>query len=98
MLVEYLSFMRPLEVFYCEKFNFKGAVDLNEFLWADYRKGIWDGEFLSDHLQIYLQENGMSALGLREYRQVTIAFMKKHLKYREDDIYSFLDAQAGHGG
>jgi len=33
------------------------------FLWADYRKGIWDGEFLSDRLQLYLQENGMRALG-----------------------------------
>jgi len=40
MLAEYLSFVRPLEVFFCEKFNFKRAADLNEFLTISYRMQI----------------------------------------------------------
>ncbi len=97
MLAEYLCFVRPLEVFFSEKFHYAGASDLNEFLWADYCKGIWDGDRLSTRLQIYLSENGMRALGLQEYRQVATAFMKRHLKYNaDDDINTFLDAQSGH--
>jgi hypothetical protein len=97
MVAEYLCFVRPLEVFFSEKFHFHGAGDMNEFLWADYRKGIWDGDFLSDRLQIYTSQHGMHGLGLQEYRQVATAFMKKHLKYHgDDDINLFLDAQAGH--
>ena len=50
MLAEYLSIVRPLEVLLSEKFKCKGAADLNEFMWADYKKGVWDGEFLSNLL------------------------------------------------
>ena len=32
MLAEYLSVVRPLEVFFSEKFGCGGASDLNEFL------------------------------------------------------------------
>ena len=59
MLAEYLSVVRPLEVFFSNKFNYEGAADLNEFLWADYRKGVWDGEFLSDRLQISTSRHGI---------------------------------------
>jgi hypothetical protein len=97
MLAEYLCFVRPVEVFFSDKFHHAGAADLNEFLWADYRKGIWDGDRLSARLQEHMVENGMHGLGLREYRQVATAFMKRHLKYNADtDINTFLDAQAGH--
>ena len=48
MLAEYLSVVRLFEVFLSEKFKCKGAVDLNEFMWADHKKGVWDGKFLSD--------------------------------------------------
>jgi hypothetical protein len=97
ILAEYLCVVRPLEVFFSEKFNYKGANDLNEFMWADYRKGIWDGEFLSDRLQIYTSGHGMHGLGFQEYRQVAIAFMEKHLKYKADEFEdSVLDMQAGH--
>lgn len=97
MMAEYLSVVRPLEVFFSEKFEFRGAMDLNEFMWADYRKGIWDGEFLSDRLQIYTREHGMHGLGLQEYRQVAIAFMEKHVKYNMEDFEEcLLDIQAGH--
>jgi hypothetical protein len=83
-----------------EMFNTKGKEDLKEFLWADYRKGIWDGEFLSDLLKQYTSKYGMHALGFRDYRQVATAFMEKHLKYKLDEIGlqmdAFLDLQAGH--
>jgi hypothetical protein len=36
MLAEYLCFVRPVEVFFTDKFHYAGAADLNEFLWADY--------------------------------------------------------------
>ena len=98
MLAEYLSVVRPLEVFFSEKFGCEGASDLNEFLWADYRKGVWDGDFLSDRLQISTSSHGMHGLGFQEYRQVATAFMEKHLKHREDDAESWLDIQAGHSG
>ena len=100
MLAEYLSVVRPLEVFFSEKFGCEGASDLNEFLWADSKKGLWTGDFLSDLLKIYTSENGMHGLGFREYRQVATAFMEKHLKYQMDEtegnLNSMLDAQAGH--
>ena len=62
----------------------------------DYRKGIWDGDFLSDRLQISMSGHRMHGLGFQEYRQVATAFMEKHLKHREDDSDSWLDLQAGH--
>jgi hypothetical protein len=96
ILAEYLSVVRPLEVFFSEKYGCEGASDLNEFLWADYRKGIWDGDFLSDRLQISTSGHGIHGLGFQEYRQVATAFMEKHLKHREDDSDSWLDLQAGH--
>ena len=34
----------------------------------------------------------MRALGFREYRQVTTAFMEKHLKYKVTDVTLSLDA------
>ena len=40
MLAEYLSVVRPLEVFFSKKYGCEGGSDLNEFLWVDYRKGI----------------------------------------------------------
>lgn len=91
--------MRPLEIFLSHKFNCKGANDLNEFLWADYRKGRWNGEFLSDLLKITTSQHKMQALGFRDYRQVAGAFMEKHLKYKTKDIRglnAILDLQAGH--
>jgi hypothetical protein len=99
MLAEYLALIRPLEIFLSHKFNYKGADDLNEFLWADYKKGRWDGEFLSDLLKITTSEHKMQALGFRDYRQVALAFMEKHLKYKVKDIKglnAILDLQAGH--
>lgn len=100
MLAEYLSIVRSLEVLLSEKFNCKGAADLNEFMWADHKKGVWDGEFLSSLLQIYTSEYGMRGLGFQEYRQIATAFMEKHLKYKVDDsdnmLNAFLDIQAGH--
>jgi hypothetical protein len=96
LLAEYLSVVRPLEVFFSEKYGCDGASDLNEFLWADYRKGVWDGDFLSDRLQISTSGHGMHGLGFQEYRQVATAFMERHLKHREDDSDSWLDIQAGH--
>jgi len=47
MIAEYLTLVRPLEVFLSTKFNCNGKDDLKEFLWADYRKGRWNGEFLT---------------------------------------------------
>jgi len=89
-----------MEVFLSRKFNCKGAEDLNEFLWADYKKGLWNGEFLSDLLKIQTTNHGMHGLGFREYRQVATAFMEKHLKYKVDEsqwnMSAILDLQAGH--
>ena len=96
MLAEYLSVVRPLEVFFSEKFGCEEASDLNEFLWTDYRKEVWNGDFLSDRLQISTSSHGMHGLGFQEYRQVATAFMKKHLKHRENDAESWLDIQTGH--
>ena len=85
---------------YLEIFNTKGREDIKEFLWSDYRKGIWDGEFLSDLLKQYTCKYGMHGLGFREYRQVAIAFMEKHLKFSLDEmglgLNAILDLQAGH--
>jgi hypothetical protein len=83
MLVEYLSVVRPLDVVFSEKFSCKGDVHLNEFLWADYRKGVWDCDFLSDRWRVNTSEHGM----------------QKHLKYRVDESegnLNLLDVQAGH--
>ena len=60
---------------FSNKFNCKGRNDLCEFLWADYKKGIWTGEYLSDLLKIHTSKNNMRALGLREYRKIAVAFM-----------------------
>ena len=98
-MAEYLTIVRPLEVFLSHKFNCKGANDLNEFLWADYKKGRWNGEFLSDLLKLTTTDYNMPALGFRDYRQVATAFMEQHLKYKIKNIQglnSILDRQGGH--
>jgi len=99
ILAEYLTIVRPLEIFLSQKFNCKGAHELNEFLWADYEKGRWNGEFISDLLKITCSQHKMQPLGFRDYRQVAQAFMEKHLKYKVKDIQglnAILDLQAGH--
>jgi hypothetical protein len=99
MMAEYLCIVRPLEVFFCEKFQCKGLSDVNEFIWADYRKGIWTGDFISDRLQLATSTHKMHGLGLQEYRQVATAFMEVHIKEVNNvqkDSTSLLDTQAGH--
>ena len=100
LLAEYLILVRPVEIYFSEKFHCKGVNDLREFIWADYKKGLWDGDFLSDLLKIQTSRHGMRALGFREYRQVATAFMEKHLKYKVTDMMLSLDAildrQVGH--
>lgn len=86
---------------FCDTFKCNGRSDVNEFLWADYKKGIWSGEHLSDLLKIHTSKNKMRALGFREYRQIAVAFMEKHLKHNingfgwegEENIF---DLQTGH--
>ena len=88
-----------MEVFLSTKFNCKGKDDLKEFLWADYRKGRWNGEFLSDLLKNATSQHKMPALGFRDYRQVAVAFMEMHLKYKAKDKLgqnAIVDLQAGH--
>ena len=99
MMAEYLTVVRPVEIFLSKKFHCKGSRDLEEFLWADHRKGRWDGEFISDFLKIVTSQSKMHALGFRDYRQVALAFMEQHLKYRMKDlkgVNAYFDLQAGH--
>ena len=51
MLAEYFSIVRSLDVFLSKKFKCKDVADLNEFMWADDKKGVRNGDFLSDLLQ-----------------------------------------------
>jgi hypothetical protein len=78
----------------------KGSEDLREFLWSDFKKGIWSGDYLSGLLKQYTSQNGMPGLGFQDYRQVATAFMEKHLKYKTDELQTIWDAiydlQAGH--
>jgi len=95
--------VRPIEIFFSGLFNCKGGKDLNEFLWADYKKGIWSGEYLSELLKTHTSNNKMRALGFRDYRQVAVAFMEKHLKHKMDGHgwnggENVFDLQAGHVG
>jgi len=99
MMAEYLTVVRPVEIFLSKKFHCKGSRDLEEFLWADHRKGRWDGEFISDLLKIATSQSKMHALGFRDYRQVALAFMEQHLKYRMKDlkgVNAYFDLQVGH--
>jgi DEAD/DEAH box helicase len=101
ILAEYLAIVRPLEVFYSEKFKCKGGADLNEFMWADHKNGLWTSDFISDLLKCTTSRRGMHGLGFREYRQVAAAFMEHHLKYKMDDpddknVNAVFDMQAGH--
>jgi len=73
---------------------------MKEFLWADYRKGVWDGDDLSNLLKTS-SVRSMRPLGIREYRQVATAFMEQHLRYKVDDGQeeeNIFNLQAGHGG
>ena len=102
LLTEYLAIVRPIEIMFSKIFNCKGADDLDEFLWADYKKGIWTGEHLSDLLKVHTSKNKMHGLGFREYRQVAIAFMEKHLKHKLNEpweqVENVFNLQAGHVG
>ena len=100
-MTEYLAIVRPVEIFFCNLFQLPGLNDLKEFLWADYRKGLWNGEYLSDTLKLFTSTSkDLPGLGYRDYRQVSTAFMEKHIKYKVDaEVESednILDLQAGH--
>ena len=100
LIAEYLTIVRPVEIFFSTKFHQPGEADLREFLWADSRKGIWDGDYLSGLFKQYTSQHEMHGLGFQEYRQVATAFMEVHLKYKGDylqkDQDSTWDLQAGH--
>jgi len=103
ILTEYLAIIRPAEIYFSSKFNCNGLDDLDNFLWADYKKGVWSGEYLSDLLKAQTSKHGMPALGFRDYRQVAVAFMEKHLKHKGDGLVwegeeSIYDIQGGHTG
>ena len=96
-----MAVVRPIEIFFCSQFKLPGLKDLKEFLWADYRKGIWDGEHLSDTLKLVTSASkDIPELGYRDYRQVATAFMEKHIKHKVDAETesgdNVLDLQAGH--
>src|SRR3979490_1696896 len=99
-MTEYLTIIRPIEIFFAAKFNLKGQNDLKEFLWTDARSGLWNGDHLSDLLKKYTSEGGIPGLGFQEYRQVATAFMEFHLKYKVNDLQTLwnavYDLQAGH--
>jgi len=101
LLTEYLAIVRPVEIWFCELYNLKGKDDLKEFLWADYKKGVWDGNDLSNLLKTFTIQHGMRPLGLSEYRQVAIAFMEQHFGRKVYDEGSkdenIFNIQAGHG-
>jgi hypothetical protein len=101
LLAEYLAIVRPFGVFLSERFKCKGADDLNEFMWADFNKGLWTGDFVSDLLKHMMSHHGMYGLRSREYRQVATAFMERHLKYKagdpdDENVNAVFDMQAGH--
>ena len=99
-MTEYLALVRPIEIFFSSEFKCGGFDDLKKFMWADYIKGVWSGDKVSDLLKLYTGKYKMPSLGFREYRQVAIAFMEKHMKYKVDDCEwsedNILDLQAGH--
>ena len=80
--------------------NCKGTEDLKEFLWADAKKGLWDGDYLSGILKYETTSAEMQPLGFKEYRQIATAFMEKHLKHNLEQIWiqvdNMYDLQAGH--
>src|SRR6202048_5328092 len=100
LMMEYVVFIRPVEIFFSTKFHQSGEADLREFLWADYKKGIWDGDYLSGLFKQYTNQHEMHGLGFQEYRQVATAFMEVHLKYKEDYLEKDKDStwalQAGY--
>ena len=99
MLTQYLAIVRPLEIWFSELFRQPGTDDLKEFLWADHKKGVWDGDDLSNLLKMHTVHHNMRPLGLLEYRQVAVAFMEKILRYKvEEEGENVFNLQAGHGG
>ena len=68
LLAEYLILVRSVEIYFNKKFHCKGADDLGEFIWADYKKGLWNGDFISDLLKKQTSKHEIRALGFREYK------------------------------
>ena len=99
LIAEYFTIVRPVEVFFARQFQCNGAEDLAEFMWADYKKGLWKGEYLSDLLKIETSRYELPGFGVQEYRQIATAFMEKHVKYKikkTAGVNAILDWQAGH--
>ena len=100
LLTEYLAIVRPLEIWFAEEFHLKGADDLKDFLWADYKKGVWDGDDLSNLIKSHTVGHNMRPLGLLELRQVITAFMETHIRYKvvkdEQEGVNIFNLQAGH--
>lgn len=99
MIAEYLAIVRPVEIFFSSKFCQNGEEDLRDFLWSDYKKGIWSGSYLSDLLKQYTSRYKLHGFGFQEYRQVAVAFMEKHLKFKVEELENtwdtIYDLQAG---
>ena len=98
LVAEYFAIVRPVEIMFCQELGFKGGADLKEFMWADYNKGRWNSNYISDVFTAITTRHGLSNLGFSEYRHVAIAFMEKHLKHQAKSVLmdSIFDLQAGH--
>jgi hypothetical protein len=95
LLVEYLVYVRPVQIMFTELFQLPGRAALSAYLFSEpERADNWDGD------RVCIEFCGGGQLGIRQYRHVVIAFMRWHLRPElfslHNDADSILDVQTGH--
>ncbi|KAH9811486.1 P-loop containing nucleoside triphosphate hydrolase protein [Melampsora americana] len=91
------AYIRPVAVFALEVLGERErAAQMATYVWVHSEKGILDTEDFSSILQRLFHEGGVAKLGIRDWRQASVAIVDAHIKIDHVSETSVFEAQRGH--
>jgi superfamily II DNA or RNA helicase len=100
LLLQYLTYVRPIEILFAETFDLPGAESLRLYLFSDpMHREPWSGDRFCLYFRQITNEWLGRPLGVSSYRQAAIALARWHLmRYLIlDQDVNILDLQGSHG-
>ncbi|KAH9814519.1 P-loop containing nucleoside triphosphate hydrolase protein [Melampsora americana] len=91
------AYIRPVAVFALEVLGERErAAQMATYVWVHSEKGKLDTEDFSSILQRLFHEGGVAKLGIRDWRQASVAIVDAHIKIDHVSETSVFEAQRGH--
>ncbi|KAH9807188.1 P-loop containing nucleoside triphosphate hydrolase protein [Melampsora americana] len=95
------AYIRPAAVFALQVLNEpERAQQMATYVWVHSEKGVLDTDDFSLILQRLFHEGGVAKLGVRDWRQASVAIVDAHIKTDPTSVNdtSIFEAQRGHSG